>query len=107
MPEIDRRTAMKGAAAAAAFAAAGGVQATPTSAAAPKADMQAPGFYRYRVGDIEVTVITDGTRSFPLPDGFVTNAAKDEVNAALEAAFMPRDQMTIYFSPIVVNTGSG
>src|SRR5262249_2525635 len=44
--------------------------------------------------------------SFPLPDTFVLNAKKDEVNAALEAAYMPRDLMTIYFSPIVVNTAS-
>src|SRR6185295_17778613 len=67
---------------------------------------QAPGFYRYKVGDFEITVATDGARSFPLPDTFVTNAKKDEVNAALEAAYMPRDVMTIYFTPIVVNTGS-
>lgn len=74
-------------------------------AATPPAGKQAPGFYRYKVGTIEVTVATDGARSFPLPDGFVLNANKDELNKALEAAYMPRDRMTIHFAPIVLNTG--
>src|SRR5207248_853975 len=75
-------------------------------AAAPAAGKQAPGFYRYKVGDYEITVVTDGGRSFPLPDNFVVNVKKDEVNAALEKSFMPRDRMTLVFNPIVINTGS-
>jgi len=106
MVNINRRTVLTGAAAATAFAAAGTGSITSGGAAVPKADKQAPGFYRYKVGDYEVTVVTDGARSFPLPDKLVTNASKDEVNAALEAAYMPKDIMTIYFSPIVINTGS-
>jgi hypothetical protein len=31
---------------------------------------------------------------------------EDDVNAALEAAHLPRDTMTLVFKPIVVNTGS-
>lgn len=106
MTDISRRAVLAGAAAATAAIAAGPGRITSASAASPKADAQAPGFYRYNVGDAQVTVVTDGARSFPLPDTLVTNASKDEVNAALEAAYMPRDIMTIYFSPIVVNTGS-
>lgn len=106
MTRLSRRSVLAHAAAATALAAAGPATAIPANAAGPKAIMQAPGFYRYKVGDIEVTVATDGARSFPLPDTFVTNASKAEVNAALEAAYMPRDVMTIYFSPILVNTGS-
>src|SRR5262245_22701139 len=79
---------------------------TPSRAAVPQVGKQAPGFYRYKVGDFEITVVTDGVRSFPLSDTFVVNVKKEEVNAALEAAYMPRDVMTIYFTPIVVNTGS-
>ena len=33
------------------------------------------------------------------------NAKKDEVNAALEKAFMPKDKMSIQFAPLVINTG--
>ena len=93
------------------LAAAAGLAAAPllpadfANAAAPVADKQAPGFYRYKVGDIEVTVVNDGKNVFKLEDSFITNAKRDEVNAALEKAFMPRDMMTIYFAPLVVNTG--
>lgn len=78
----------------------------PARAATPPAGKQAPGFYRYKVGSMEVTVVTDGARTFPLADSFVTNAKKDEVNGALQAAYMDKDKMTIVFNPVVVNTGT-
>ena len=77
----------------------------PAIAAASPAEKQAPSFYRYKVGDIQVTVVSDGRFTFPLEDSFITNAKKEEVNAALEKAFLPRDVFTIYFAPLVINTG--
>lgn len=77
----------------------------PAEAAVPAAGKQNASFYRYKIGDAEVTVISDGANTFPLGEGFVLNARKDEVNAALEKAFRPRDTMTIYFGPLVINTG--
>src|SRR5215213_488205 len=103
MTEFSRRTVLMGTAAATAAAT---VPAVHVQAAAPAAGKQAPGFYRYKLGDSEVTVVTDGATTFPLPDTFVTNAKKDEVNGALAAAYMEKDKMTIPYSPIVVNTGS-
>lgn len=104
MTEFTRRAVLGGAAAATALSA---LDATsPAQAAAPAAGKQAPAFYRYKVGNIEVTVVSDGARTFPLPDNFVVNKKKDEVNAALAAAYMEKDKMTIVFNPIVVNTGS-
>lgn len=100
---ITRRTVLAGAAASAA-ALASSEQAA--FAAAPPTGKQAPGFYRYKVGDLELTQVHDGARTFPLPDGFVRNASKDDINKALEGLFLPRDQMTITFSPVVVNSGS-
>jgi glyoxylase-like metal-dependent hydrolase (beta-lactamase superfamily II) len=100
--ELSRRHALTGAAA---IAAAPLLPASPVRAATPVADRQAPSYYRYKVGDIQVTVVSDGKNVFKLEDSFITNAKKDEVNAALEKAFMPRDMMTIYFAPLVVNTG--
>ena len=107
MAEVSRRTVLTGAAAvSAAVLSPQFAPAPPANAAAPPVGKQAPGFYRYKVGSFEVTAVTDGARTFPLPDTFVTNVNKDQVNAALEAAYMPRDKMTIVFTPIVVNTGS-
>jgi glyoxylase-like metal-dependent hydrolase (beta-lactamase superfamily II) len=102
MIEITRRGVIGGAVA---VSAVGTIIPTQARAAGPTASKQAAGFYHYNVGDIQVTVVTDGARSFPLPDGFVVNAKKEDINAALQAAYMPLDTVTIYFTPIVVNTG--
>ena len=45
------------------------------------------------------------SNTFALAENFVLNAKKDEVNAALEKAFLPKDKMSIYFAPLVINTG--
>jgi glyoxylase-like metal-dependent hydrolase (beta-lactamase superfamily II) len=74
-------------------------------AAAPVADKQAPSFYRYKVGDIMVTVVSDGKNVFPLTDAFIPNAKRDDINAALDKAFMPRDMVTIWFAPLVIQSG--
>jgi glyoxylase-like metal-dependent hydrolase (beta-lactamase superfamily II) len=100
--EVTRRHALAGAAA---IAAAPLLPSMPAKAAAPLADKQAPSFYRYKVGDIQVTVVSDGRTTSPLPDSLVTNAKKEEVSAALEKAFLPPDVFTIYYAPLVINTG--
>jgi glyoxylase-like metal-dependent hydrolase (beta-lactamase superfamily II) len=78
----------------------------PAGAAAPPVGKQAPGFYRYKVGDYELTQISDGGRTFPMPDGFVRNVPKEQALAAAEAAYMPKGQVRVPFNPVVVNTGS-
>lgn len=103
MTDFTRRSALG---AAAAVVAAPLLPSGQAMAAAPPVAKQMPGVYRYKVGDIEVTVVTDGTRTIPLPDTLVRNASKDQVNAALQAAFMEKDKFPYFFSPVVVNTGS-
>ena len=103
MKDFTRRFALG---AAAAVVAAPLLRSVRAEAAAPPVAKQAPGVYRYKVGDIEVTVVTDGLRTIPLPDTFVRNAPKDQVNAALQAAFFEKDKLPIYFNPVVINTGS-
>ena len=74
--ELTRRHALAGAAA---IATTPLLPPTPVRAAAPVADKQAPSFYRYKVGDIQVTVVSDGKNVFKLEDSFITNAKKEEV----------------------------
>ena len=105
MTELTRRTVLTSAAAIGATAMTT-LDATPASAAASAASTQAPGFYRYKVGDYEITVVTDGSNTRPLAEGYVTNQKLEDVQAALAAAFMDKDKVTIRYSPIVVNTGS-
>ena len=105
MIELNRRHLFAGGAAVAASALAPfGIP--QTHAAAPPAGKQAPGFYRYKVGTTEITVVTDGANRFPIPDNFVGNASKEQVNAALVAAFMEPGFFTGPYNPIVVNTGT-
>jgi glyoxylase-like metal-dependent hydrolase (beta-lactamase superfamily II) len=80
--------------------------ATPsTTASTPTTgSRQAPGFYRYKVGDIEVTAINDGFARRPL-EGFVRNADLKDVQAAMQEAFLPNDALPITFNTLVLNQG--
>ena len=102
MIELSRRNLLTGAAAAALTPV---VAVTPAVTAAPPAGKQAPGFYRYKIGDIEVTVVTDGANTFKFNDDHVTNKKREEVNTALATAYYKPDLMTTPYNPIVVNTG--
>ena len=78
----------------------------PVRAATPLAGKQAAGWYRYKIGSIEVTVATDGVSRFKMAEDHVTNIKKDVVNAALAEVFMEKDMMTTPYNPIAINTGS-
>jgi glyoxylase-like metal-dependent hydrolase (beta-lactamase superfamily II) len=103
MTEFTRRHLLAGGAAAAALMPTAAF--APARAAAPLAGKQAPGWYRYKVGSFEVTVVTDGVNRFKLPDDMVANAKREDVNAALLAAHMEADVFVGPYNPIVVNTG--
>src|SRR3954462_15627760 len=98
MPDINRRAWLAGSAA----TLAGG----PAFAAAPKAGMQGPGVYRYKLGDYQVTALYDGLWSLKIDDEFVQNADSSAVNKALAAAFLPPNILPISFTVLLVNTGS-
>ncbi|MFX8782104.1 hypothetical protein ABTM76_19525, partial [Acinetobacter baumannii] len=59
--ELTRRQVLTGAAG---IAAAPLLPAIAANAAAPLAEKQAPSFYRYKVGDAQVNVISDGVNTF-------------------------------------------
>ncbi len=105
MINMTRRSVLAGAATVSAVAALGELSLTTPANAQVAAGNQAPGWYRYKVGDIEVTVVTDGVSRFKFPDAFVTNMKRDDVNKQLESVFMEKDMMAIPYSPIVVNNG--
>lgn len=107
MTELNRRTVLAGAFATGATATLNSITAIdPAKASTALQGKQAPGWYRYKVGEIEITVVTDGARTVPLPDSYVTNVKKEEVSAMLAANFMDSAQLTTSYTPIVVNTGS-
>src|SRR5690242_16689931 len=78
----------------------------PARAATPPANKQTAGWYRYKIGSIEVTVATDGVARFKMAEDHVINIKKDVVNAALAEVFMEKDMMTTPYNPVCLNTGS-
>src|SRR5262245_50447263 len=100
MTEFTRREILLSAAAATATA----IGHVPAHGAAPPIGKQAPGYYRYKIGNYEVTVVLDGARSWPLD--MVRDVTKEDVSAALAAAYLDKDKMTFPYVPIVVNTGA-
>ena len=73
---------------------------------APPPATQAPGFYRYKVGSLNVTTVNDGFVNFPL-NGFVVNKPLAEVQAVMRANFQPEDRLTVPFNVTFVETRRG
>ncbi|MGL4241035.1 MAG: MBL fold metallo-hydrolase [Beijerinckiaceae bacterium] len=96
----DRRTVLAGAAAMAAASTLPEI----ASAAAPLATSQAPGFYRYKAGDYQITAINDGFAMRPL-EGFIRNAELPAVQKAMADAGLPNNALPIPFTTLVVNDG--
>jgi glyoxylase-like metal-dependent hydrolase (beta-lactamase superfamily II) len=61
--------------------------------------------HRYRVGDIEVTVLTDGFRTMPVDGNYLKNAGAQDLANQLNAEGQPDDVMKNTYSPIVLRTG--
>ena len=102
MPVVTRRSFI----AASAIAGTAAALARPAAAAAPKAPMQGPGAYRYKLGDYQLTALYDGTWFVPIDDKFVRNASATQVNDALAAAFLPPSVLPVSFTALLVNTGA-
>jgi glyoxylase-like metal-dependent hydrolase (beta-lactamase superfamily II) len=61
--------------------------------------------HRYKIGDIEVTVLTDGFRNVPVDGKYLANASAEDLAAQLKAEGRPTDVMRNTYSPIVLKTG--
>ena len=68
---------------------------------------QAPGFYRYRLGDFHAVALHDGVLTRDRPSGFVRNATDAEVGAAFAEAGMPAEKLTLTFNPLAIETPAG
>ncbi|HVG52622.1 MAG TPA: MBL fold metallo-hydrolase [Xanthobacteraceae bacterium] len=97
MKVIDRRLFVSGAIAAAS---------APALAAAPQIGKPAPAWYRYRLGDFEITAISDGLWLREIDDKFMRNVTLADLQQALANSFQPTNGMPTPFTSICVNTGS-
>jgi glyoxylase-like metal-dependent hydrolase (beta-lactamase superfamily II) len=97
---LNRRNLIAGSAAALA------ATALPALAAAPKMGKQAPGFFRFNVGDFEVTALHDGSVASEIDEKRIPNVPLADVLAHMESQYMPTKPAINQFNTMVINTGS-
>jgi len=76
------------------------------SAKAPMANTQAPGFYRFKVGSFEATVVSDGPLHMGEPAaGIFSDVSKEQMLKELNDNFLPIDDVLLEQNTLVINTG--
>lgn len=98
---LTRRQLMAGSAS---FGAAGLLPAT-GFAKAPLLNNLAPAFYRFKIGSIEATVISDGPLNFPDAGKIFTRAPDAEIRKLLADEFLPTDAVRMEQNILILNTG--
>src|SRR5580700_209274 len=102
MPMLDRRMLLR--AGSAAVGAAALTPNVPALAHAPQMGTRAePGFYRFKLGTIEITVISDGTLAFPAETLWLDRA--EEARGLLTSTFQLPRPVGLEINTILVNTG--
>src|SRR5258707_9661897 len=99
---LDRRTLLR--AGSAAVGAAALAPTAPALARAPQAGKQAhPDFYRFKLGTIEITVVSDGTLAFPAET--LWGDRGEDAKSLLTSTFQPYSPAGLPINTILSNTG--
>ena len=100
---FSRRRLLLGAAMAATAVASSSIS---VLAKAPMTNMPAPGYYRFKLGAFEATVVSDGPLQMGPPQGDVyVGLSKDEMTKVLSDNFLPTDNVAFEQNALVINTG--
>jgi glyoxylase-like metal-dependent hydrolase (beta-lactamase superfamily II) len=78
----------------------------PAMAAAPMIGTQAPGFFRFKVGDFELTALHDGSVAGEIDDKRIPNVPLADVLKHMESQYISTKPFINPFNTMVVNTGS-
>jgi len=107
MSKPTRRTALKLLGAAGVGAALPNAQAQSTQAATSPARRNGDGFYRQRIGDLTVTVVSDGTSPVAalLPTWGANPDRQEEFAATLAEYSVPATDTVNHFNPVVLEIG--
>ena len=90
-----------------ALAAAGALPGGSVLAKAPMQNVQAPAFYRFKIGAFEATVISDGPLSLGAPsDGVFSGVSKADMTKVLTDNFLPTDNVEMDQNTLLINTGN-
>src|ERR1700720_2652192 len=97
---LDRRMLLRAGSAAVGAAA----LAAPALGHAPQTGKRAqPSFYRFKLGTIEITVVSDGTLAFPAETLWGDRA--EDARSLLTSTFQPSSPVKLQINTILVNTG--
>src|SRR6202166_3468819 len=100
---LDRRTLLRAGSAVVAGGAAALAPTVPACARAPQLGKQAqPGLYRFQLGTIEITVVSDGTLAFPAETLWGDRA--EDARGLLTSTFQPSSPVGLQINTILVNT---
>jgi glyoxylase-like metal-dependent hydrolase (beta-lactamase superfamily II) len=102
MTALTRRNLLAGAAVTAAATSLGAPRA---HAAAPMIGKQGPSFYRYKIGEFEVTALNEGLARNAAVQNMAVNKQLPDIQNALGDAFLPTDHVINQFNTLVINTG--
>ncbi|MFA5582499.1 MAG: MBL fold metallo-hydrolase [Paracoccaceae bacterium] len=85
----------------------GGLATGPARAAAPMMGASQTPFYRFQLGEFEVTSLLAGTNTVPDPHNiFGQNVSAEDFAAVSDANLIPADRAQFFFTPTLVNTGA-
>ncbi len=82
-----------------------GAASMPAFAKAPMLNTRSPAFYRFNIGGMEATVISDGPLNFPDAGKIFRGAPDAEIRKMLTDDFLPPDTVRMEQNILVVNTG--
>jgi len=100
---LPRRGLLTGASVLAA-ASALGLASGPARAFAPMATDNAPYLYRFKLGDADATMVSDGILPLGEPSANFTNITKEEIQRQLKDNFLPLDKIVLQQNVLVLNT---
>ncbi len=103
--QLHRRHVLLGAAGLGLATATGGLMTGAVHAAAASPLNQAPYYYRFRIGDLVGTVVSDGILPLGDPTASFLGPSPEEMRAMLERNFLPTDNAVLEQNILVVDAG--
>src|SRR5271170_8346885 len=100
---LDRRTLLRAGSTAVGAAALAPAATAPALARAPQVVKAQPSFYRFKLGAMEITVVSDGTLAFPAETLWGDRA--EDARGLLASTFHTPRPVGLQINTILVNTG--
>ncbi|MBN8955174.1 MAG: MBL fold metallo-hydrolase [Rhizobiales bacterium] len=102
---LSRRQVLAGGSVLGAAALTGAFTPEAAHAKGPMLGTQAPYFYRFKLGDAEGTIVSDGTLPLGDPHANFVNIAGEEMDRQLRDNFLPKENAVLEQNALIVNMG--